>query len=212
MSTAETTAPAKEWWGSCKVDVPEGESGVCRVERYTVTREESEWGRVRAIASFSSRGRYVREGTYTRLRRYGETIMSDTNDEIRDHYPPILRAKRVDGGLCLINGLGLGMVTQSVLVVNPAVRVRVVEQSPDVIALVAPHYRERFGDRFEVVQADAFDYKPTKGERYVVVWHDIWDNICGDNLPEMARLHRKYARRADWQGSWGRDECRRLVR
>ena len=35
--------------------------------------------------------------------------------------------------------------------------------------------------------------------------HDIWDDICLDNLETMATLHRKYGRRCDWQGSWKRD-------
>jgi hypothetical protein len=48
-----------------------------------------------------------------------------------------------------------------------------------------------------------------KGERYGMVWHDIWDSFCGDNLPEMTRLKRKYGRRADWQGCWGEWQCRR---
>jgi len=85
--------------------------------------------------------------------------------------------------------------------------VTVVEKSKDVISLVAKHY---LGDhRVTIVNADAYLYKPPKGVKYDAVWHDIWDNICGDNLPEMTRLHRKYGKRADWQGSWCRSLCRR---
>ena len=59
---------------------------------------------------------------------------------------------------------------------------------------------------FEFHQADALEYKPPRGEQYDVVWHDIWPNICTDNLPEMHKLHRKYGRRCNWQGSWCRAE------
>jgi hypothetical protein len=35
----------------------------------------------------------------------------------------------------------------------------------------------------------------SKGKRYDMVWHDIWDDICSDNLEGMAKLHRKYGDR-----------------
>jgi hypothetical protein len=70
--------------------------------------------------------------------------------------------------------------------------------------LVWPNYE---GQRCEVVCSSALDYKPPKGVTYGAVWHDIWDAICVDNLDEMKKLHRKYGRRADWQGSWCRYEC-----
>lgn len=61
----------------------------------------------------------------------------------------------------------------------------------------------------QIINADAFAYKPPKSKRYGAVWHDIWANICADNLPEMHKLHRKYGRIADWQGSWCRWQCER---
>ena len=42
------------------------------------------------------------------------------------------------------------------------------------------------------------------------VWHDIWDEISDENLPEMHKLHRKYGQRANWHGSWARAECEML--
>lgn len=42
-----------------------------------------------------------------------------------------------------------------------------------------------------------------------MVWHDVWDYIDANNLTQMHALHRKYGRRADWQGSWCRDQCER---
>jgi hypothetical protein len=74
-----------------------------------------------------------------------------------------------------------------------------------VIDLVAPHIAD---PRLTVICASAYDWQPPKGVRYNAVWHDIWDNLCTDNLVEMARLHRKYARRCDWQGSWGKEILR----
>ena len=90
--------------------------------------------------------------------------------------------------------------------------VTVVELSKDVIALVAGHYKARYGDRLTVVHADALDWKPPKGARYDAVWHDIWPDICGDNWETMKRLHRKYGRRCDWQNSWCRYQVKEAAR
>ena len=72
--------------------------------------------------------------------------------------------------------------------------------------MVTPYIKDK---RVTIINADAFEWKPPKDQRYDVVWHDIWDNICGDNLPEMTKLHRKYGKKTDWQGSWCKYECKR---
>lgn len=186
-----------------KVDVPEGQSGDFKIKRFTVSQEDSEFATLRALIK-GGRGA-LPPGDYTGLYEHGRLWMSDTPDEIRDHLQAIRKAK----GYVLINGLGLGVVLAAVAAKPEVKHVTVVECSPDVIALVGPHYQERFGDRIEIVQDNAFTYKPPKGIRYGMVWHDIWPDICSDNLPAMKLLHRRYGRRADWQGSWCRSECER---
>lgn len=186
-----------------KSTIPEGRSGEWAVERFTVSEEDAKFGALRAAMS-SSRGRYVPPGTYTRLRRGGVTVMSDTPDEMRDHFDPV----RIAHSSVLINGLGLGMVAQAVLRRHDITDVTVIEKSPDVIALVAPHIAN---PRLTVIEADAFDWKPPKDKRYSVVWHDIWDYICGDNAAEMTTLKRRYGRRADWQGCWCEWQTRRAA-
>lgn len=153
---------------------------------------------------------YVRPGEYTELRQRDTLWMSDTDAEIRDHLGPIQRAQRV-GGHILVNGLGLGLVVQGCLRAEHVTKVTVVEISPEVIALVAPTYLERFPGRLEVIQADALEHCPPKGERYTVVWHDIWPEFYRDgSLREGERtLLAKYGRRCDWQGCWGRRVGRR---
>ena len=182
------------------VSVPEGTSGAWRVEQFTVTQQEAKFGALRAAVAGT--GRYVPAGTYTRLIRGSTCVMSDTPDEKRDHYRFVWSAK----GHVLINGLGLGMVLGAVLQ-NPAVtKATVVEISPDVIALVAPSYRD---PRVSIVCGDALTIEIEKGAKFGAVWHDIWDNICADNLEAMKTLHRRYGRRAEWQGSWARHLCER---
>ncbi len=185
-----------------KVTVPEGNSGAWSVTKFTVGKEEAEFERLRSLFS-SNHGRGVPVGTYTRLTRGGDVIMSDTPDEIRDHAYMISNAV----GHILINGLGLGVVLQACLRKPEVIHATVIEQSEDVISLVAPHYTEMFGERLEIINADAYEWKPPKGVRYGAVWHDIWDNICEDNLEGMKKLHRKYGRKCDWQGSWARGWC-----
>ncbi len=38
-----------------------------------------------------------------------------------------------------------------------------------------------------------------------MAWFDIWDDLCTDNLEQMKILHRKFARKAAWKGSWGKE-------
>jgi hypothetical protein len=198
-----------------KVRVPEGRSGEFAVERFTVSKQESVHFNREAWrnAGRGRRPRLVQPGRYTRLVQYRENRtpeiwMSDTPAECREHRDPIERAH----GHCLVNGLGLGLCVNAMLQKKGVCKVTVIESSPDVIKLVAPHYRKRFGERFECIEADAYAWQPPKGVRYQVVWHDVWPAICGDNLPHMIKLHRKYGSKADWQGSWQRAECEWLRR
>lgn len=129
--------------------------------------------------------------------------MSDTHAEKADHLTAVRNAK----GIVLINGLGIGMVLNAVLLKPEVEKAFVVEKSADVIALSGKHYEKKFGDRVQIIQDDALQFQPPKGIKFGVVWHDIWDYICSDNLEQMKQLHRRYGRRAEWQGSWCRELC-----
>ena len=183
-----------------KVTVPEGELGPWAIKRFEVSEEHSKLCSLRSMFHPLARGR-VPAGRYTKLTRNGSIIMSDTPDEMRDHYDFVRRAH----GHVLINGLGLGMALGAVLAKPEVERVTVVEIDRDVIALVGGHYA---CGRLHIIQASAYDYQPYPRNRYGAVWHDVWDNLCADNLPEMTALKRKYGRRCDWQGCWGEAECR----
>lgn len=171
-----------------KVAVPEAKSGNWRVERFEVERDSG--------MIFHYGARAPSPGIYTRLMRGGQLVMSDTPAEMSDHY----EAVRESIGEVLINGLGLGMVANAIARKPDVEKVFIVEKSEDVIRLVANTLHKKC----EVIHSCAFEYQPPKGKRYNVVWHDIWDDMCEDNLPDMHKLHRKYGRRCDWQGSWGR--------
>ncbi len=175
-----------------EINIPTGTSGPWTIETIEISEQDAKLDRIRALMNDSDR--FTPPGTYKRLICGKNTVMSNTPDEIRDHYPLYRNA----GGQVLINGLGLGVCIEMIL--EKVWHITVIEKSEDVIKLVGPYYREN--PKVTIIHADAFDFKPPKGVKYNAVWHDVWNAICIDNLPEMALLHRKYGRITEWQGSW----------
>ena len=181
-----------------RVGVPEGKSGDWKVSKFTISK-----GDIGTI-SYALHGRPIPPGTYTRLTREGtwEPMMSDTPSEIGDHLEFIHIAR----GNCLINGLGLGVVLKAILAKPEVTHVDVVESEQDVINLVWPTYQD--GDKVTLYHADAFTIEWPKGKYWDCAWHDIWSSICTDNLPEITKLKRKYARKVTWQRAWVEDLLR----
>lgn len=178
-----------------RVTVPEGEVDGVRVARFDI-------GDRNCLQNMLEGARATSPGTYTRLDIDGHLWMSDTDAEWRDHREAVWRIQRPETRTVLINGLGLGMVVQAALDCPHVERVDVVEVDPRVVALVGPHYLR--DPRVRIHTADAYTVKWPTGTRWDVAWHDIWRDLCTDNLAEMGRLHRRYGRRCGWQGSWGR--------
>lgn len=141
------------------------------------------------------------------LRRHGTLVMSDTPDEIRDLSPILSRGK----GRVLVNGLGLGCVLRGLLAKEEVEHIDVLEVSPELIELMGPYFAD--DDRVTIHEGDCFTFRWPAGTRWDCVWHDVWDDLCMENLTEggqpqpgsYEKLHRKYGRRCDWQGSWGYD-------
>jgi hypothetical protein len=189
-----------------KVDLPEGKHGTVEVRRFEVTQQAADFERLRAI--IGGHGRGAPAGWYTGLYRSNGLWMSDTRDEWFDH-AEAAREMATRGGRVLVNGLGLGVIVKYALSLSNVEHIDVVEIDPDVIALVGPAYA---GERCTIHEGDAYEMKWPVGTRWTVAWHDVWQNICSDNAPEMTALKRKYARRVDWQKCWVEREVRRLAR
>ena len=183
-----------------EVRVPAGTSGNWEIDHFEVSEQDAESTKLRAM--LKGRG-YVPPGKYARLRYRRDVVMSNTPDELRDHWEFFYQARRL-GGHVLVNGLGLGICIEALR--DSVDKLTIVEKSEDVLALVEPTYRD--DPKVEIIHADALEWKPPRGSRYTAVWHDIWTFICADNLDDMRALHRKYGRRSQWQGSWCREECR----
>ena len=189
------------------VDLPEGELGGLRVERFTIAPHDPH-NFLTALRS----GRGTRPGTYTRLLLNGQLWMSDTDAEKRDHLEPLWHIQSNKARRVLINGLGLGMVLKAALTFDHVEHVDVVEIDERVVSLIGKHYAA--DPRVHIHYADAYEQAKrwAPGTRWDVIWSDIWPDLCTDNLPEMARLRRSYGRRCDWHGCWGRELLQRQAR
>ena len=189
-----------------EIDVPDGKSGIWEVKTITVTENDAKIARMRAIMSSQGGRGVIKPGQYKQLTRGGYIIMSNTPDECRDfaHFVYVAR------GSVLVNGLGLGVLLKVLLNRIGITEITVIEKSPDVIALVGDTYRK--DSRVTIIEADAFTWQPPKENFYDFIYHDVWDDITSDNLPEMAKLHRKYGKRCTYQESWCKDECLRAKR
>jgi predicted membrane-bound spermidine synthase len=182
-------------WQDFQVDVPEGTSGEWSVRRFIV----------------GSRGRAV---AYTGLYHHGSLVMSDSPDEIYDRWRVLTGAGSPSGrpyGNILIAGLGLGVVLQGVARCPEVTRITVIEQARDVIELAwNRHWRQAdWSAKVRVVHESIFKWHPPKYDRYQMAWFDIWSSLSLSNLEEIATLHRRFARRCDWYGSWGHRLLRR---
>lgn len=191
------------------ITVPEGEVDGLAVQRFEVKPYDLENLRL-ALRG----GRQTVPGWYTRLvdKKTDTLWMSDTDAEKWDHFPAVQAIADRTAERVLIQGLGLGMVLQAALTYDHVHHVDVIEKDKRVIDLVGPHYT---GDaRVNIIHADAWEQMKAwpRGTRWDVAWSDIWPDINPENIPEMDRMQRFYARRTGWHRSWSRPECTRLLR
>lgn len=186
------------------VMIPEGRKGPWRIQHFTVSEVEAELDALRNL--INGRNRAVRAGTYMSLRhdRRG-IIMSDTPAERADHYQ-VLEWVGMGATSFLIHGLGLGMIA-TWLDADPRVeRIDVVEIEPDVIELVAPTVLANTS-KVTIHEGDAFTFTHPGEPSWDAAWHDIWDDISTENIPQMDALEERYAPHVRWQACWSRDLC-----
>lgn len=180
-------------------EVPAGRSGAWQVEKVLLPDRDYDPAADPRPDCFK-----YRPGLYTCLRLGPTQYMTDLYDEWWTQRRAVTEAL-ARGGDVLITGLGLGVVVEAVLrdAESTVGRVTVVELSPDVIALVAPHLRSRYPGKVEIVQADAFTWEPPWDRHFTVGWHDIWPDPHPPAVAtETRRLREHHAPWCAWQGTW----------
>ncbi|KKL87994.1 hypothetical protein LCGC14_1929150 [marine sediment metagenome] len=201
--------------------IPEDKSGSWAINHFYTDEKEAHQRWLAAALSGNYEYRDLEEGLYTKLSNNGvswgnTTQMTDTPMERRTN----LKFMRKAHGDILIGGLGIGLIIAPLLckgIGKGVDSIRVVESSPDVIKLVKPHLDklDKHG-KLEVIEGDVMEY--WTDDRFNVVYFDIWTNITADNLPEMSKLHRRWAHRMDksdpdrWLSSWRHKDCQRHAR
>lgn len=184
--------------------IPEAQVGQARTEHFTITGKE--------FLGFRADD-YITPGDYVRLILCGSTWMSDTDMEQRTNR----EAVRLATGNVLVAGLGIGLMVLPALTKPDVRKVTVVERSSDVIDLVAQPLADAAGPdawKLKVVEADIFDWK-ANGERFDLIWFDIWRDVCTDNLAQVATLHQRFKGKkaaGGWMSSWRVDHLRSLRR
>jgi hypothetical protein len=190
-----------------KTNVPIGRSGSWRIERFMVEEEAARIfnGHSLIKAFVGELCRPIQPGRYTRLmhRDLHLPVMSDTPAELRDLLSWLCAAQ----GQCLIAGLGLGIAAEMALRKPEVSHVTVIEQSPDVIALVKPYLTAKYPTKLAIVNADIFTWQPSASLQYDAAWMDIWPEICPDNLADMRVLRARFEGCAQWVGCWCEREC-----
>lgn len=194
----------------CEV-IPESKKGNAEIKHYTITEEEARWGNLRATINHE-RYALVTPGKTCQLRIGGAIMMSDTDMEWRTNQPFLRRAH----GRVLIGGLGIGFIILPLLN-NPGVEsVIVIENSQDVIDLVAHHIEH---PKLTVMLGDVYEFKKHFGKlvRFDCIYFDIWPSLCDDNLGEMRKLEAKYRpllhkNGSHWIGSWSKEELKYMRR
>jgi hypothetical protein len=180
-------------------EVPPGRSGPWVIEKISMPERDYD-----PVADSRPNCFKYRPGIYTCLRRERTQFMTDLYDEWWTQRAAIVEAA-ARGGNILITGLGLGLVAEAILRTpeSNVTRVTIVEQSADVIQLVGPFLKNRYGARIEIAEGNAFSWQNPTGRNFTVGWHDIWpDPYTSTNVEEMERLEAHHARWCDWQGFW----------
>lgn len=179
----------------------EGICGEWKLSKFTISEKEAQAHLLRCLLNGCT-DRALTPGVYWRLTYGGETVMTNTPAEVKDHIRFISKAR----GRLLIAGLGLGMVLQEVLKNQEVTKVTVVEISQEVIELVGKSYSD---PRLEILNADIYTYLPSS--EYDYGWYDIWNYISKDNCGQMERIKRRLSSFVKEQDCWCERECLRLI-
>jgi len=192
--------------------IPEGKSGNCLIEHFTISEEEARFYEMRAIFNRDYLGRNISPGNFCRLRVNGSLMTSDAGGERAS----VTDVCREASGNVLIAGLGLGMILCKIVPKDTVKKVTVVEISQDVINLVEQPLRKYLGpesSKLEIILHDIWGLTPE--HKYDTIFFDIWGDYSGDTYEETKRLHRRFSKYLDrttkpYMDSWMRWHMKEL--
>jgi hypothetical protein len=188
--------------------------GTARIEHFKISEEEARFAEMRAAIT-ANRQEAVDPGKYIKLYVDDILTMSDTTMEKDSNYEFLYQAN----GDVLVAGLGIGLIILPALQKKEVKSIEVIEKNVDVIHAVEMQLRSYLMDqglnrKLTVIHGDIFKYKPERGKKWDTIYFDIWYNICADNLEEITKLKRKFARRLNrtnpkcWMGAWQEENLR----
>ena len=158
--------------------------GIATISRIHISKDTARWENLRLMRDAGYMF-LLQEGHYARLHIKGELMMSDTPMERKSNSTFVQKAN----GKVLIAGLGLGLIIQAILDKEEVTEVVVIEKHQDVIDLVYPKFKSK---KLKVICADIDEWKPSKEEKFDVIYFDIWADISVDNLEHIRKLHNKF--------------------
>jgi len=80
-----------------QIDVPDNTSGAWAVETFEITESAATFENFKHACKPGQSSRWVKPGTFKRLMKNGNVIMSNTRAEIQDHTTFIIMAKKKEG-------------------------------------------------------------------------------------------------------------------
>lgn len=126
-------------------------------------------------------------GRYVKLTHNGKVVMSDTPMEKRTNSSFVVNAH----GDVLIGGLGIGMIVTAIQHNEKVNSITIIEKHKEVIELVTSQIP--FNNKVHIINADVFDWKPERGQRFDCIYMDIWNFVNSDVYhDEMKPLKRKF--------------------
>jgi len=196
----------KSPWPNLRELIPEGKKGTAEVVHFEMTEEHSTGTVVRMMATGFA-GSFCPPGEYIKLIVNGKIMMSDTQMEKDSNRGVVNRAH----GSVLLGGLGLGMVALAICGKKEVTDVTVIENNPDVIALIATRIEHK---KLTIIEGVPYTWAPEKGRKFDIIYFDIWSTIDIGNLPMTARLHQRFKFKLNrenpriWMSSWMVDYLR----
>lgn len=160
----------------------EGQIGDFSLQKFTINKNN-----YRAII----RDR-ISPGTYIRLMRKNELMMSNTDMEKNTNKEFVRKAH----GKVLIGGLGLGMIVLAIQDKPEVESIVVIEKYEEVIDLVGSQLP--LNTKVKIINEDVFDYCP-ENDAFNCIYMDIWSTINQDIYRnEMLELLEKYTEWLDF--------------